>query len=109
MQFYLLVLGGLATWRLTHLLYAEDGPWDSVVHLRRAAGNGFWGKLLDCFQCLSLWLAAPIAILITVTWLERALLWLALSAFAMLLELITTDKPAAPPPASFVEDKEHEE
>jgi hypothetical protein len=107
MHFYRLVLAGLATWRLTHLLCAEDGPWDLVVRLRRAAGNGFWGKLLDCFQCLSLWFAAPLAFLIGETWFERALLWPALSAFASLLELMTATKPA--PPAHYVEDKEPEE
>ncbi len=109
MRFYWLVLGGLATWRLTHLLYAEDGPWDLVVRLRRAVGSGFWGKLLDCFHCLSLWFAAPLAFLIGETWLECIVLWLALSAFAMLLELMTADRPIAPPPVHYIEDKEPEE
>jgi hypothetical protein len=109
MQFYWLVLAGLATWRLTHLLCAEDGPWNLLVRLRRAAGNGFWGKLLDCFQCLSLWFAAPLAYFIGATWLERVLLWLAASAFACLLELMTTGRPPAPPLASYVEDKEVED
>ena len=59
MKFYWLVVGMLAVWRVTHLLQAEDGPWDVVVRLRQAVGNGFWGKLLDCFHCLSVWIAAP--------------------------------------------------
>jgi Protein of unknown function (DUF1360) len=109
MQFYWLVLGGLATWRLTHLLCLEDGPWDLVVRLRRAVGNGFWGKLLDCFHCLSLWVAAPLAFFIGAIWLERIFLWLALSAFAILLEQATASKPAAPPLARFLEDKDPEE
>ena len=46
MEFYWLVLGILCVWRVTHLLNAEDGPWELVVHLRRLAGPGFWGKLL---------------------------------------------------------------
>ncbi len=41
----------LAVWRLTHLLHAEDGPFDVFVRLRRGAGEGFFGKLLDCFHC----------------------------------------------------------
>jgi hypothetical protein len=90
------------------LFNAEDGPWDLVLRLRRAIGNGFWGKLLDCFHCLSLWLAVPLALLIGKTWLERIVLWLALSAFAMLLELVTANSPAAPPPVHYVEDKELE-
>ena len=62
MYFYEFLLGTLAVWRITHLLQAEDGPWDVVVHLRRRAGTGFWGQLLDCFYCLSVWIAAPFAV-----------------------------------------------
>ena len=42
-QFYLLLVGALSVWRVTHLLQAEDGPWDVVVRLRRSMGEGFWG------------------------------------------------------------------
>ena len=68
MRAYRFILGLLTVWRITHLLHAEDGPWDIVVRLRRAAGNGFWGKLLDCFYCLSLWSAVPLALLLGRTW-----------------------------------------
>ena len=104
MKFYWLVLGILCTWRVTHLLQAEDGPWDLVVRLRRRAGNGFWGRLLDCFYCLSLWIAAPLAALIGANWAERLLLWPALSAGAILLERATSREAA--PPAQYWEDKE---
>jgi hypothetical protein len=83
------ILGLLAVWRVTHLLLAEDGPWDLSVRLRRAAGPGFWGKLLDCFQCLSLWVAAPAALVLARGWRDRPLLWLALSGGAILLERAT--------------------
>jgi hypothetical protein len=102
MRFYWLVLGILAVWRVTHLLQAEDGPWDLTLRLRRRAGAGFWGHLLDCFFCLSLWIAAPVAILIAERWLEGVLLWLALSAGAILLERVTAREPVAP----YVEDRE---
>ena len=85
-----LVVGVLVVWRVTHLLFAEDGPWDVVIRLRRQAGVGFWGKLLDCFYCLSLWIAAPLALLLTSGWAERLLLWPALSAGAILLERLTS-------------------
>jgi hypothetical protein len=87
-DFYWLTVGTLAVWRLTHLLQAEDGPWDVVVRLRRAAGTGFWGGALDCFQCSSVWIAAPFALWLGDGWGERLLLWLALSAGAILLERI---------------------
>jgi hypothetical protein len=87
---YRFTLGVLAVWRVTHLLFAEDGPWDVIIRLRRRAGTGFWGNLLDCFYCLSLWIAAPLAVLLGSGWAERLLLWPALSAGAILLERVTT-------------------
>lgn len=87
-QFYWLVLGILSVWRVTHLLNAEDGPWNLVVRLRLRAGNGFWAGLLDCFNCLSLWIAAPVAYWISSGWRERFFLWLALSGAAILLERV---------------------
>ena len=62
--FYWLALAILALWRVTHLLNAEDGPWGAVAWLRGRAGDRFWGQLLDCFYCLSLWLAVPFAFLV---------------------------------------------
>jgi hypothetical protein len=86
-----LLIAVLAVWRVTHLLWDEDGPWNILARLRRLAGNGWFGTVLDCFYCLSLWMAAPLGWLWGHTWLERILLWLALSAGAILLERITAD------------------
>ena len=96
MRFYWLAVGILAVWRLTHLLSAEDGPWKLVVWLRRKAGNGFWGDLLDCFYCLSLWVAAPFAFFLGEDARERFCLWLALSAGAIILDRVTSNEPAPP-------------
>lgn len=90
---YRLVLGILAVWRITHLLQAEDGPWNVVVRLRGAAGRGFWGSLLDCFYCLSLWIAAPFAHWLGTDVAHQALLWPALSGAAILLERLTAPRP----------------
>lgn len=79
-------LAGLAVWRLTHLLQAEDGPFDLFFRLRSNLGSGFFGKLLNCFYCLSLWIAAPAAWLLGRDWPERLLFWLGLSAVAILVE-----------------------
>ena len=89
MEIYWLVLGVLGVWRFTHLLFAEDGPWAVVIRLRRRAGTGFWGSLLDCFYCLSVWMAAPFALLLGSEWKERLLLWPALSAGAIVIERVT--------------------
>lgn len=99
---YRLVLGALVTWRLTHLLNAEDGPWLVLVKLRRAAGKGILGQLLDCFYCLSIWIAAPFAVLLGETWTERLLLIPALSAAAIVIERLTAQAPMP----NYVEDPE---
>ena len=109
MQFYGLVLGVLAAWRMTHLLNAEDGPWDLLVKLRRLAGNGVFGRVLDCFYCLSLWVSAPLAWLLGDGWKNRLLLWLAISAGAILLQKATSREPTAGVPAEYYEEEEGNE
>ena len=96
MRFYWLVLGVLAVWRVTHLFNAEDGPANVMVRLRRLAGSGFFGSLLDCFYCLSVWVAVPFVFLTGDNWKERLLLWPALSAGAILLERTGSREPAPP-------------
>ncbi len=107
MHFHRFLLGVLAVWRITHLLFAEDGPWEMVVELRRRAGSGFWGQLLDCFYCLSLWIAAPFAVLLGKGPGDWVLLWPALSAGAIMLERLT-DRALGEAPALYVEDTEDE-
>lgn len=100
----LLVLSGLAVWRVTHLLHAEAGPGQALERLRQAAGIGLVGQALACFYCLSLWVAAPLALWLAEPWPERALLWLGLSAVAILLERVTTAREASVAVASYQED-----
>jgi hypothetical protein len=90
----LLVAGCLATWRLTHLIVAEDGPWNVVANLRRIARSGFIGQMMDCFNCSSLWVALPIAVWLGDEWIVRVVVWPALSGGAILLERAL---PARPP------------
>lgn len=114
-DFYGLTLGILCVWRITHLLQAEDGPWDLVLRLRRAAGHGFIGAMLDCFACLSLWTSIVFAALLAHGVLHGLLLWPAMSGGAMLLQRLdrTTVESNEEPeqahtdaPAFFIEDKE---
>ncbi len=85
-----LIIAVLATWRLCHLVASEDGPFDLIVRLRRAAGNrgfwGQWGRLMDCPYCLSLWFAVPFAALQAEGWRDGMPLWLAISGGACLIE-----------------------
>lgn len=89
-----LLMGALAVWRVTHLLHAEDGPWDIVVRLRTAAGNGTLGSMMDCFYCLSVWMALPFAAWLSNSWLQGLLWWPALSGAAILLERFSNGRPA---------------
>jgi hypothetical protein len=82
------VLAVLATWRVTHLLASEDGPADIMVRFRALLGQSIVGKLMDCFNCLSLWVAALAAPFVSRRPLEWVLCWLALSGGACLLERI---------------------
>ena len=103
-----LLVAILATWRVSHLVAREDGPFDLVLKLRQRAGNGPAGRLMDCPYCLSLWVAAPIAAWMAPGWIEGVLLWLAISGGASLAEIVAEgvsgggvppviDLPPAPP------------
>jgi Protein of unknown function (DUF1360) len=80
------VLATLATWRVTHLLAEEDGPADVVVRLRRRAGSSWVGDLLDCFYCLSVWVAVPCSVGLAGRRRVDPLWCLAVSGAACLLE-----------------------
>jgi hypothetical protein len=108
MKLYWLILGSLTVWRITYFLQAENGPWDIVIRLRQFVGEGFWGKLLDCFYCLSVWIAAPIGYVVGQSWLERILLWPSFSAAAILLERIT-NQASRVPRALFAEEPGEEQ
>ncbi len=91
-SFFTFLLAALAVWRLSHLLAREEGPGNAFGRLRQALGAGFWGSLIDCLYCLSLWVAVPFALLFRPTLAEFVVLWLALSGAACLL-----DRLAVPP------------
>jgi hypothetical protein len=108
MHFYLLAVGLLAVWRTTHLLHAESGPWNLIARFRQTVSSGFFGSLVGCFYCLSLWVSVPFALLTADGWKERLLLWLALSAGAILLERLSSRDVVAAP-AVYFEEQELEE
>lgn len=98
------VIMTLAVWRITHLFSKEDGPFYLIFHLRKKAGVGFFGSLLDCFYCLSLWIALPFGFWLGNNWKEICLLWIALSGAACLLEKLTIKNES--PKSPFFEDKD---
>jgi hypothetical protein len=76
-------------WRVTHLISAEDGPFDLIIKFRRLLGSSFFGKLMDCFYCLSIWIGLLCAILASCGAREVALLTLYYSGAAILIEKLT--------------------
>jgi len=99
-----LIIGILAVWRVTHMLSAEDGPLDIFVHVRRYLGEGILGNLMDCFLCLSVWVAAPAAAIIATDWKEGIFMWLAMSGGAILLERFSYNE-SEKMPAIYYEEK----
>ena len=95
------VLATLAVWRITHLLAAEDGPWNAIAYLRRLAGSSVLGKLMDCFYCLSIWISIPFCLYpaegpLPQSLLNRIVTWLALSGAASLLYKLTEKQAQEP-------------
>ena len=98
----------LATWRLTHLLVAEDGPGDIVVRIRARLGDSVAGRAMDCFYCLSVWIAAPIALFVSTSPISWLVTWLALSGAACLLERVTMPAEGLTAKRALREGEDHE-
>lgn len=97
-------LAALAAWRLTYMVYQEDGPGDVFQHFRElfieytVLKTGYtvtkpknWiGKMLLCFYCTSMWTVIPVVIyLVWLTdWRLLPLEWFAMSGAAIIIELI---------------------
>lgn len=83
----------LATWRLTHMLMFERGPFSVFTRMRESVGiehteQGFpsvyddneVAQALSCFLCTSVWVAMIIN-LKRLSWLRRTLATSALAIF----------------------------
>lgn len=84
------ILAVFAVWRLTSLLYQEDGPWGVFERMRKEkfikSLTGF--DPTECFWCLSLWVAIPFALFIGQNGTEFVVYWLGLSGAAILINQI---------------------
>jgi len=99
-EWFRFVIAALAVWRLSHLLAAEDGPWDIIVRIRRRLGTTNWGKLMDCFYCLSVWISIPFAFFVVNGMLDRFIVWLALSGAVSLANKFTREPVVFEPPTN---------
>ena len=95
----LIILCGLATWRLSSLLHTEDAfeflrKWIGIENDEEGYPavwpDTFWGNIFHCFWCLTLFVSVPLSILavlaaeVYAVWLLP--IWLAYSAIAIWLE-----------------------
>jgi len=95
------VVATFATYRVAQLIAREDGPGAVLFRLRKRLGNGFWGSLMDCFKCTSVWVAAPFACFVsTANAAEWLVIWLAVSGGACFLDALRPGAAveAGPPP-----------
>ena len=67
------------------------------------------GRVVNCFYCLSVWVALPFAFGLGETWRERGLLWPSLSGAAILVERATENMGSKRLPIyeEDQEDKDH--
>lgn len=84
-------LAALAVYRVAYLVARDDGPWEMLRRLRSSAKDSPAGRLLTCFNCLSVWLSLPLAWFVGESWIERVVAWWALSGAAVLLDRATRD------------------
>lgn len=55
---FVFLLALLGTYRLSHMIAMEDGPFDVFADLRDKAGQRTWiGRGLHCPLCISFWLS----------------------------------------------------
>ncbi len=87
MDKYLIIT--IVVWRLTHLINSEDGPFDMIIKIRKVVGNSFFGKLMDCFYCLSIWIGFTCACYVTIEIKEVIILTLFYSGTSILLEKLS--------------------
>lgn len=80
------LLSVLATWRITALVAYESGPFRIFERLRRMLVVIRLGRLVGCFHCLGLWIAAGV-VLIVYRWEPFVVLvWLALAGAVSIIE-----------------------
>ncbi len=84
-------LSALAVYRVAFLVAREDGPWGVFRRLRSSAKDSAAGRLVACVNCLSVWIALPLAAFVGSSWVERVVAWWALSGAAVLLDRATRD------------------
>lgn len=74
MEYYLIISQILATYVITCVLLYSDGAWGSLARLRNNESVKCFG-LLDCFLCLSFWVALIVTVVSNNAWAEFFIIW----------------------------------
>ena len=92
MNWFVLILGSLATFRLSHLMTTEQGPLAMFERLRKAVpgGRGSAREWLSCIWCFSLTASALVCLILwlggyVLTWDFWILHGLAFSSTSLLV------------------------
>jgi hypothetical protein len=92
MRWFSLILGSLATFRLSHLFIKEGGPFAVFERLRNAMpdGRGSAKEWLSCIFCFSLSASALVCLILwlagmNLRWEEWILNWLSFSAVTLII------------------------
>ena len=67
----------LVVWRISNLLFVEDGPWKIFVRLRNLILKV--SSILNCFYCITVWVSIPFAVY------KGIFFWFAYSAGAIII------------------------
>ena len=91
-SWFSLVLGSLATFRLSHLVTTERGPLAMFERFRKALprGRGSLNEWVNCIWCFSLTASALVCLILwaggyRMTWDFWILHWLAFSSLSLLV------------------------
>jgi len=96
MDISILLIYGLATWRISSLLVQEEGPFHIFEKIRYWVGiqhegmipDNLLGGILSCVWCCSIWIALfwTISLWIIPKWSVMAAMPFAFSAIAILID-----------------------
>jgi hypothetical protein len=81
----MIIIAMMAVWRLSYMLYDEDGPFGIFAKLR--SFMLFKSQVLTCLNCTSVWVAMPFALLFSTDY-HWFVYWLALSTGAILIDKV---------------------
>lgn len=85
-NYYYLVLTVLAVWRIASLVCYENGPFKILFFLRKLFYRLKMGSLIECFHCISFWIAIAAVLLVFQGDKNVPLLIFAVSGSASIIE-----------------------